>query len=253
MHKKDWFVNFTTDSLNRNLVVFFPHAGGSASLYFPLAQALSKISNVAVVELPGRGMRFDEPSYLNFDELVYNLTNALKNIHLENTIFFGHSMGALIAFECAKLLEEEHKLRLKSLIVSGQDAPHNRRASPGFLKSHLTNEELTQALLSIGGIPTEMLKYPDLLDLTLQIIRDDCKLLESYSYLLNSSVSCPLVCFAAKNDPVITLSDCHMWSFITNQFCSYIQIEGGHFAIFQNDQLFQKITYDILHNIEGAK
>src|SRR5262245_25838037 len=106
----------------------FPHAGGGASLFRGWADGLPDAVEVCPVQLPGRETRFREPPFLCLEPLIEALATALRP-HLDRPFaFFGHSLGALVAFELARRLGRAEGPQPVHLFVSGCAAPQIRRA-----------------------------------------------------------------------------------------------------------------------------
>src|SRR6476469_5354227 len=81
-----------------------PHAGGGASMLVPLAALLPEAIQLRAVLLPGREARFREPAHARMTSLVGALADALAPDPAERYALFGHSMGALVAYELAREL-----------------------------------------------------------------------------------------------------------------------------------------------------
>src|SRR5438105_324520 len=103
-----------------------PYAGGGAALFRTWADALPPTIEICPVQLPGRETRFREPAISRWDPLLGQLAEALAPYLDRPFAFFGHSMGALLAFELAHRLRTHYGLRPTHLFASGCAAPHVR-------------------------------------------------------------------------------------------------------------------------------
>ena len=124
---KKWFP-FTTYDLdelnNRDIVFCFHHAGGSASVYRKWTLKKEKI-NFVCVELPGKGTRRKERFIENFEELVGPLVESIINVADDrNILFFGHSMGAAMAFYAAAYMAQNYGREPRKIVVAGRQAPN---------------------------------------------------------------------------------------------------------------------------------
>lgn len=99
-----------------------PHAGGAASYYFPVSRALSGQVEVLAVQYPGRQDRYAEPAIGNVENLAAAIFRELPPEDLDRTWLFGHSMGAAVAFEVARLMERELDRSPLGIILSGRRA-----------------------------------------------------------------------------------------------------------------------------------
>ena len=106
---------------------------------------------------------------------------------------YGHSTGALIAFELTRELQGLVGPQLRGLFVAAQEAPHGPKPPP---VSELPTEELLAFLRNLGGTPAEVLADPDIVDITLAAVRADFWLSESYEYRPGTVTQCPLHAFA---------------------------------------------------------
>src|SRR5205823_631917 len=137
----------------------------------PWVDALPATIEVCPVQLPGREGRFGEPAFTRMAPLVDALARALPP-HLGRPFaFFGHSMGALVGFELARLLRREHGLEPAHLFVSGCAAPQLR--DPGRPLHRLPDAEFRQELRRLGGTPPAVLENDELMGLVLPLLRAD--------------------------------------------------------------------------------
>lgn len=174
-----------------------PYAGGGASIFGSWQKNFSDTVEVCPVQLPGRGLRIEEPSFTEMNELVRIAGQALAP-HLDKPFaFFGHSMGALVAFELARHIRREYSLQPIHLFVSGRCSPQTSR---GPFNSHVSDFAFAEILRRNNGIPKEALEDPELMELVLPIIRADFALCESYVYAPESPFSFPITAFGGLND-----------------------------------------------------
>src|SRR3990167_1972079 len=244
--KTSWFVplNKTKDAINSQ-VIFFPHAGATAYSYNLFSRCLPPFVQLLGVELPGKGTRLKEPSIKCFDMLINQLIEEIIPILTKNSVFFGHSMGALLAFECARRLEVKNKLIIKGLIVSGQASPNNHHVSK-YLTQNTSDENLIIELKQLNGLSDEILTCPELLEILLANVRKDCLLIASYKYTFRQKLNCPLVCIVADQDPVADIDKSSNWRKETSNTVYFVEIKGGHFAFLQNIPLINTYFTSLL-------
>jgi medium-chain acyl-[acyl-carrier-protein] hydrolase len=228
-------------------LVCLPYAGGSASLYRPWPTRLAPGIDVCPVELPGRGLRFDEPAVRDMASLCDALIPAIEPL-LDGTpiALFGHSMGARIAFELAHRLDG----RITRLFASGAPAPgvRLRYGATGDPRptAQLSDAEFTQRLRDLGGTPTEILDNRELMERVLPVVRGDFMLVERYQVDPSIRVACPITVFAGIDDPGATPAAAVAWELRTTSSCRLVEIDAGHFFLDSHrDFLLRQITHDL--------
>ncbi|NEE36596.1 thioesterase, partial [Streptomyces sp. SID7982] len=100
----------------------FPYAGGNAQTYVRWRRYLSPDIEVCPMQLPGHGERIGEPPRHRWDDLLTDVRTRLEDLTTPQArpiALFGHSLGALLAFECARILVAEHGIQPVRLLVSG--------------------------------------------------------------------------------------------------------------------------------------
>lgn len=195
------------------------------------------------VHLPGRDARFSESSATNFVQLINELAiEVVRNIEPPYAIF-GHSMGALLSFELAKLLQSQYQISPCHLFVSGFRAPH---LPPREKIANLPDMEFLERLREYGGIPELIEQNPELLDLFLPVFRADFKLLDNYCYRASGPLNCPVTAFGGNSDPKVSPTEINSWQNQTmSKFNSYF-LPGGHFFIMQSrQQLINYLRYEL--------
>ncbi len=223
----------------------FPHVGGSAVIYRTWPSKLSEKVELLAIELPGRGRRFGENPFSSLKELISVFHQAVSS-YLDKPFFaFGHSMGALIAYEWALLLQKEKKPLPLSLILSAFGAPHV--APPREKQLHLLSDtEFLEELRRLKGTPSEVLKHQELMELFLPMIRADLKMLETYHCQTASVLPIPFKIFGGIEDSEVDLSRLKAWRELTSASFELSLFGGDHFFIQSaRDQVIQNISYEI--------
>ena len=221
----------------------FPFAGGSAHYYQHWAnQELDSLKGYAI-ELPGRGLRLKEPPALEFSELLQDLVGNISPILKPPYVFFGHSMGALLAFEFTRMLECLGLPLPAHLFLSACRAPHLRSRSRPW--HSLPEQELIEEVERLEGTSTGALQNEDIRSLMVPILRADFRLAEQYTYLAKEPTSVPVSVFGGTEDPLIEPSDLAKWSEHTKDFRGSHLYQGGHFYL--NDH-----TEDVINKIKNA-
>jgi medium-chain acyl-[acyl-carrier-protein] hydrolase len=229
MNSSRWFVNGQS-SVHRLRLYCFSHAGGDAASYLEWQTALSPDVEVWGVRLPGRGSRFIEAPYRTLDEAVAAVTPVIDAASAGiDYAFFGHSLGALMAFEVARSLQRLHLRQPAMLIVSGSDAPDVRDAPHRF--SILDDDALLDALAAFNGVPADLLTQRDLMRLCLPTTRADFEMVETYQYVPSELLKIPIRVLAGTADTHIRMDQLTAWKRQTSASCAVKCFDGDHFFI----------------------
>ncbi|MCZ7458840.1 thioesterase II family protein [Streptomyces sp. WMMC940] len=212
-------------------LVCFPHAGGSASYWRPLAVALSPTVDVVAVQYPGRLDRLREAPVEDLHLLADLIADALGPPGDRPRALLGHSMGASLAYEVAVRLARQPGGEPQLLIVSGRRAPAAARGRNRDWP--LDDAELVRRVGGLGGMDATVLDDPEVLDLILPALRADHRALASYTDTPGRPLSCHVVALAGDRDPEATVEEVRAWGEQTSGDFRTRVFEGGHF--FLND------------------
>ncbi|MFE9775273.1 thioesterase II family protein [Streptomyces sp. NPDC005931] len=210
-------------------LVCFPHAGGAAGFYHSFSRALSPAVEVVAVQYPGRQDRRSEPALDDIAALTDGIIDALGPILDERPLaLFGHSMGAVLAYETARRLEHEVQTPCALLFASGRRAPSRRREEYTHLKD---DDGLVEELRSLDGTDAELLDDADVLRLVLPAVRVDYRAVETYRHRAGPEPSCPVAVLRGADDPKVTREEAEAWRDHTTGLCTLDTFPGGHFFL----------------------
>jgi medium-chain acyl-[acyl-carrier-protein] hydrolase len=205
----------------------FPHAGGTTDIFSGWAESLGTRVEVALVQLPGRGQRFREPTITDMTPLIDSLKEAILPYDDMPSAFFGHSMGALVAFELSRSLKE-HPQQIKHLFLSACPAPQRR---PRSQVHKMTDAGLIDYLVTIGGTPAEIFQNHELKEVVLPIVRSDFELIENYQFTDQPPLQVPLSLCMGESDPETNIEDISLWGELFSAGCNTRIFPGNHFYI----------------------
>jgi surfactin synthase thioesterase subunit len=209
-------------------LVCLPHAGGAASFYRPLATALSRSAAVLAVQYPGRQDRRHEALADTIEHLADQVAVALRPIAGKPLALFGHSMGAIVAFEVARRMRSAGYPAPIRLFASGRRAPSRHRDE----RVHsLPDEELIAELTSLGGPNVDLLTAPEIIEMVLPAVRGDYRAIESYRYRTGVPLDCPVTVLTGDNDPLVTVDEARSWGEHTTGATDLHVFPGGHFFV----------------------
>lgn len=210
-------------------LICLPFAGGNANSYREWPAYLSKNVEVVPIQLPGRENRFDEPAIDSAELLAGRLVDGLSSYLDRPFALFGHSMGALIAFELASQLRSKG-LEPVHVFVSGCKAPHLPRDRSTH-RHNLPDQEFIAAVGDMNGVPHEILNNEDLMELVLPTLRSDFKLVETYRYRSQLPLRCPFSTFGGLDDREVTQDEIEAWSRHTVGPFQVNMLPGDHFFV----------------------
>ncbi|BAP43366.1 thioesterase [Pseudomonas sp. StFLB209] len=207
-----------------------PYSGASAMVYSRWRRKLPEWLSVQPVELPGRGARLGEPLQTDMQALARQLVKELIPRINGPYALFGHSLGALLAFEMAHALREFGAPEPVSLFASGTAAPSQRDDYAKGFADPKTDDELKTELRELNGTPQEVLDNDELMALTLPILRADFRLCGIYEYRQRPRLSCPVHVLGGKEDKA-TQEQLIAWQLESSANFSLEMLPGKHFFI----------------------
>lgn len=205
----------------------FPCAGASPWEYRGWASALPRDVEVSTVCLPGRGARHREAPVVNMASLVKLLRDAIRPKLDKPYALFGHSLGALIAFELALALEKGGERAPMRLLVSGSPPPSARTPRTSH---RLSDAELVETMRDLDGTPETVLNDPELLAIALPLLRADLELAGKYEPTFDA-VQCPMTAFFGVEDSDVGREVAAGWRAHTRGNFALRGFPGGHFFV----------------------
>jgi medium-chain acyl-[acyl-carrier-protein] hydrolase len=208
----------------------FPYAGAGASVYRSWAAGLPAGIELCILQLPGRENRLREPPLTRIDALVEAIVPALLP-HLDLPYaLFGHSMGAVIASEVVAALQDRGAAAPAHLFVSARRAPH--LPDPDAPISGLRDSEFVAELQRrYNGIPAEVLRDREMMQLLLPTLRADMQALETYRPSGSMRIECPLSVFGGSRDPRTPRAHLEAWREVARGELRLRLFEGDHFYL----------------------
>jgi medium-chain acyl-[acyl-carrier-protein] hydrolase len=174
-------------------------------------------------------MRLNEPPMNRLSELIPELAESVRSLLDRPFAFYGHSMGALVAFELGRALRCANGPDPTFVCVAGRAAPHLTQTRSAAHK--LPDEEFVAYLRSLDGTPEQILTNPEALELLLPAIRADFELVNTYRFAPGPVLGCPLYVFGGRQDPGIAPGELRAWKDVTTGTCQLDMFGGGHFFV----------------------
>jgi len=225
----------------------FPYAGGTALVFKKWSGYLPFTVQVIPVELPGRGGRLQEPPFVSMPALIDELSEAIGQLLDKPFVFFGHSMGAIIAFELARALRRRYNCEPQSLFVAGRRAPQVPNSEP--VTYHLPKEEFIKELIELGGTPKEVIENEDLMEMMIPMLKADFQLIQTYEYTVAPPLRCPIAVYGGLQDSHVSRDMLLPWKEMTTSKFSLHMLPGDHFFIRSSQDLLLRLLARELHDV----
>jgi surfactin synthase thioesterase subunit len=210
--------------------LIFPHAGGAAVGYHLPAQAFTAIGDVYVMRYPGRAERGHEPPALTLPALAGDLFEARDWSRREPVRLFGHSMGALVAFEFAKIAQARG-VGIRGLWASAGPAPAVVAEMPAL---PMTDAEILADITRWGGTAQALLDDDEFAALILSAVRQDYHAINRYRLTAPFRLGCAIHVIGAADDDRVGHPQLARWREHTDGPFTFSQTPGGHFYLDQH-------------------
>ncbi len=224
-----WVVGRLTAGSPALRLLCFPPAGSGAMAFSAWRRHLPEGVEMLPVELPGHGTRPTEPLAPSLTELVEAVLDSLGGELRAPYALFGHSFGALLAYETALAAIRRGLPGPRAVLLSSARPPH---LVPSQRRHLMDDEELLEWLRVTGGMPEALLRHQDYVTRALAVIRADLVLAETYHRPSPERLECPLHVFAAADDPVVDTGLLTGWEVCAGGEFTVTRYPGDHFYLF---------------------
>lgn len=228
---KPWVKRYPgSESSTATLV--FPHAGGAALAYRGFGTALAAAgSDAYVMQYPQRGDRLSHPAAPTVAELAKDLFDAADWGTVGPIRLFGHCMGAVVAFEFARIAER-HGVEIEALWVSASEAPSAVAAAPAL---PMAESEILAEMVDLGGTDEALLADEDFVELLLMAVRADYAAFNRYACDADVTIAADIYAVGGDRDHRISEDMLRRWESHTRGAFTCTMFDGGHFYL--NSQL----------------
>jgi len=229
MSPYEGFLQLSTGSLAAQLFCF-PYLGGYVNSYLPLIDVLQSGVNTWSFNLPGHGAS-RQPLMTHIDDVMQMCFSDIQSLLASDYIFFGHSMGSVIAYCLAqKIMQSEKNVPKPRALVLSAASPPDAFKDKQF--SALSDDELIAKLVEYDGIPQELITETSLIKSFLPIFRADFKILESAVNQLFTPLDIPIYFLWGDTDRIVGIDQVLQWKPYFKQAIELIPIPGGtHFYV----------------------
>ncbi|QNP68640.1 thioesterase [Streptomyces roseirectus] len=205
-------------------LVCLPFAGAGASFYRPWTALAGAELEIVALQLPGRERMIDDEPYRDAHRAVDGLTAQLGGTK-GRLALFGHSLGAVLAFELAHRLSAAPGVEVAHLFVSGSPAPDRGREGRA---TGLSDDEFLARVGEFAGYHHPAFDDPEMRELLLPTLRADVEMHESYTPSTALPLDVPITVLRGADDELVSAEDAEAWSKVAGLTCEYVEVPGGH-------------------------
>jgi medium-chain acyl-[acyl-carrier-protein] hydrolase len=246
---KEWLAIFQPHPNAKLRLFCFPYAGGGSVVFYNWPNFFSPNIEVVAIRLPGRETRFTEKPFTRMPHLVSALIPVMQPLLNKPFAFFGHSMGARIAFEVTRALRKQHLPKPVHLFASGHIAPHLPEKD---LDLHLLPDQaFIEKIKEYDGIPGMILENPEILHFFLPMLRADIELIKTHRIAEEIPLDCPITAFGGTRDPKINEEEVKAWQAHTRSVFKWRMFSSGHFFIQGHQKELSALILDDLRPYLG--
>lgn len=229
LRERQWLSGFARKPGARLRLFCFPYAGGGASEFRSWSDGLGDAVEVYPVQLPGREGRLSEAAFDELSPLLDAVIETFSEHWRKPFVLFGHSMGALVAFELARELRRRAGSAPSHLFVSGRSAPRYR--DPARSIHSLPEADFIERLRELNGTPEEVLENAEMRKLFFPTLRADFALCERYRFREEAPLECPITVFGGSRDEERPPEALQEWRKETRGSFALHMFPGDHFFI----------------------
>jgi malonyl CoA-acyl carrier protein transacylase len=243
-----WFPSLNPQSTAQGRLFCFPHAGAGAAAYQSWPSLFPPEIEICPIQLPGRETRLNETAFTRLQPLIVSLTEAIAPYLDRPFAFFGHSFGALLAFELTRHFRRQGLPQPFHLFLSARRAPQLPDHEAPI--HNLSEDRFFEALKRWRGIPPSVLQDRDFTRLYQAPLRADFAALETYFYPKDKPVDCRISCFGGIDDTTVKQIELEAWQEQTSQKINLKLFAGDHFFL-ENQQ--QEISSIIINEFNFVR
>lgn len=231
-------------------LICFPYLGGYANVFLKLATILKEDIEVWSLNLPGHGSS-KEKSLEDINSVIDLSFQLLQPIAKSNYVFYGHSMGGIIAyFLTQRIMKEPQYLIKPSALILSASAPPSDFNDKKY--SSLADPDLIAHIITYEGISKELIQEKSLLEYLLPIFRADFKILESSASCEFKPLDIPVYFFWGEADKIVSIDTAIKWSKYFSQNIKLIPIPNGRHLFVQDqvEYIAKQLESIFIHDIK---
>lgn len=220
------FIRFKRSKPVKMRLFCLPYAGGDGTVFRSWPELLDESIEAVGVEYPGRGRLFCEELVTDAGKLADILLDSIRPLLDLPFALYGHSNGAIIAYELSKRLSSVLLREPEMIFLAAKRSPGLGKEEPIH---NLPTQEFVDVLRSYRGTPDVILNTPGLMDVYLPVLRADFALGETYCLGASAPIEAPCCLFAGAEDQVSKADEVAAWSPLFRRPPTFHTVPGGHF------------------------
>jgi surfactin synthase thioesterase subunit len=228
---RPWLRSFGRPAHARVRLICFPHAGGTANFYRPWRNLFAADVELQIVQYPGREDRMREPFETDAGRIAATVADEIAAATPVATLLFGHSMGAILAYETALKLQDGGSSTPAALILSSSVAPQIPRHMRRLLEMDST--DLRTEVHGWGGMPNAVLEHDDLWNFIEPRFRADLTAMDNYRPVPDARLQSPLHVVYSRSDRLVDPAGMANWRRHTQASFSLHELPGDHISILE--------------------
>lgn len=245
-----WFVGAGAELPAVGRVFCFAHAGGNPRTFLSWQPAMHGEAELVAVTMPGRDHRIDERRPASIAEFADGAAEAISAVADRPIVLFGHSLGALLAFEVARRLGDLPELC--QLVASGCSAPSLLPSRRVVEASRLEGQAFVDAVGFFGGLPPEIMAAEELREILLPGIQADFRLVAGYRYAPGAPLPVGITLINGRDDPHIGSASLQPWRHETRLPAVYRWAAGDHFYFARQPHAVVDVLRSVIQVGPGA-
>jgi surfactin synthase thioesterase subunit len=210
-------------------LICFPFAGAGPSYFTPWHRYRLEVIDLVPAEIPGRERLIDSPAHQEVEPLVADVAESLKDVFADSqehgVAVFGHSLGAVLAFEAARLIESQGLVPLVHVFVSGSPGPATRRENRA---TGLDDERFLAKVEELSGYHHAAFEDETLRSMLLPTLRADVMMHENYLVGGGTRIRAPITAIRGRDDTLVSEEQAREWAEFTQSRFAYAEMPGGH-------------------------
>jgi surfactin synthase thioesterase subunit len=223
-------------------LVCLPFAGAGASFFYPWNEKAGKEIEIVAIQLPGREWRVDEEPYRDVNTAVDELFPEIAGeLGAGPVMFFGHSLGAVLAYELAHRFSAAPGFYVSRLIVSGSPGPWTRRARRA---TGLPDGDFLGRVSEFAQYDAETMENPEVRELVLPTLRADVEMHEEYVSGRSAPLPAPITSLRGRDDQLVTAQHAAEWARATSREFKLTELPGSHMYLTQGADEILRVAQD---------
>lgn len=225
-------------------LICLPFAGAGPS-FFKDWVPLTNSFEIVAPQLPGREKRFLEEPYRDVTQAITGIMPEVLELirKRDRVMIFGHSLGAVLAFELAYRLAGERNIYVEHLVVSGSPGPwtpRQRRATG------LDDQGFLDQVQEFAGYDHPALNDADMREMLLPLLRADVEMHESYYPPEDRVLDVPILSVRGAHDELVNREEAAQWLGATTMPLQLVEIPGGHMYLTQAPEKLLRVMENLV-------